>query len=79
MKNVLVVIFDEVAKLYSSPLTFQNLDAAKRYFRTLMLKNDTPTDFKLYQIGEVTPQANDLTEYLEVNLEFIESGVKPKE
>lgn len=79
MKNVLVVIFDEVAKLYSSPLTFQNLDAAKRYFRTLMMKNDTPTDFKLYQVGVVFPQANDLTEYLEVNLEFIESGVKPKE
>lgn len=79
MKNVLVVIFDEVAKLYSSPLTFQNLDAAKRYFRTLMMKNDTPSDFKLYQIGEVSPQANDLTEYLQVNLEFVESGVKSKE
>ena len=79
MKNVLVVIFDEVAKLYSSPLTFQNLDAAKRYFRTLMMKNDTPSDFKLYQIGEVSPQANDLTEYLQVNLEFVESGFKSKE
>ena len=79
MKNVLIVIYDEVAKLYSSPLTFQNIEAAKRYFRSLMLKNDTPTDFKLYQIGEVCPQANDLTEYLQVNLEFVESGVKSKE
>ncbi|ALS03567.1 VP5 [Gokushovirus WZ-2015a] len=79
MKNVLIVIYDEVAKLYSSPLTFQNIEAAKRYFRTLMLKNDTPSDFKLYQIGEVCPQANDLTEYLQVNLEFVESGVKSKE
>lgn len=76
MKNVLVVVYDEVAKTWSSPLMFVNMDCAKRYFNQLMSKNECPTDFRLYQLGEIDVNAPVLEKVFDLNLNFICVGEK---
>lgn len=74
MKNVICLIYDEVANVWSSPLVFANLETAKRYFKNLMDKNDNKSDFKLYQYGYCNLEKVLLNEYIEVDYQYICSG-----
>lgn len=52
MKNVvLCVIYDLVSAEYSMPISFNNVDCAKRYFQQLKTKNPNYTDLELYYIA----------------------------
>lgn len=48
----LYVVYDEVAELYTAPLTLKNDAVAKRWFAQQMSKANDPTDYKLYKVGE---------------------------
>lgn len=48
---ILVVIFDKVSGLYTTPIAFTNINCAVRYFKNQMSKNDNPTDYELWQCG----------------------------
>lgn len=58
-KNVVVVIYDMVAKGYTAPITFNNVGTAKRY-----LKNKITSNLEDYIIFKVA-------EYDDVNGELI--------
>lgn len=61
MKNiVLCVIYDLVAGEYSMPISFNNVDCAKRYFQQLKSKNPNFTDLELYYIGEYNSSSAEL-------------------
>lgn len=52
MSSSLYVVYDEVAELYTAPLTLKNDNVAMRWFQEKMQKASDPTDYKLYKIGE---------------------------
>lgn len=52
---VLVAMYDKVTGQYSTPMAFDNVDCAKRWFTFYLKKADLmaePTDFELYYLGE---------------------------
>ncbi|QCS36652.1 nonstructural protein [Capybara microvirus Cap3_SP_562] len=52
MRGVIVVILDKLAADYSSPLFFNNVECAKRYFFGLKAQAGSNfTDFELYLIA----------------------------
>lgn len=54
--NQLYVLYDKIAGQYSQPLSFVNQACAERYFVQLMAKQDNPTDYELYYLGEFDPE-----------------------
>lgn len=51
---VLVAMYDKVTGQYSTPMAFDNVDCAKRWFTFYLKKADLmaePTDFELYYLG----------------------------
>lgn len=62
MKNiVLCVIYDLVSVEYSMPISFNNVDCAKRYFQQLKTKNPNYTDLELYYIGNYNNESAEIT------------------
>lgn len=48
----LVVVFDKISNTYSSPLAFNSLNEATRWFKVQIGKSARPTDYDLYFVGE---------------------------
>lgn len=55
-ENVLVLIFDKVAGLYSMPVAFTNVACAKRYFVQLGEKNANYEDLELYLVATISAE-----------------------
>lgn len=53
MKFILVLIYDKVACMYSSPLIYDNIECAKRHFAQLIKNqpNLNGDDYELYFLG----------------------------
>lgn len=47
----LVVVYDKIANTYSSPLAFNSLNEATRWFKVQIGKTARPTDYDLYFVG----------------------------
>lgn len=58
MKFILVLIYDKVAGMYSSPLIYDNIECAKRHFYQLIKNqpNLNGDDYELYFLGYYDPK-----------------------
>ena len=73
MKGILVVVFDKLSKLYSSPVLTENEDTAKRWFAGIVRqKGPDCTDYELYKVGEYDSTHGDI---YDVTLELMQKGV----
>ena len=61
MTNVVCIVYDKVAVMYSAPMTFTNVDTARRWFNNKVIENKE--DYILYQIGEYDDTTGKLTAF----------------
>lgn len=81
MKFILVLIYDKVACMYSSPLIYDNIECAKRHFGQLI--KDQPNlngdDYELYVLGNYFPKSgivfDGVNEIVPVPLSTYEGGL----
>lgn len=60
---VLVAMYDKVTGQYSTPMAFDNVDCAKRWFTFYLKKADLmaePSDFELYYIANYSADYGDI-------------------
>lgn len=81
MKFILVLIYDKVACMFSSPLIYDNIDCAKRHFAQLIKNqpNLNGDDYELYVLGNYNPKNgevfDDFTTLAPISLSIYEGGL----
>lgn len=75
--NILCLIvcslFDRVSGIYSAPMTFQNIDCAKRFMNEKFYNNISASDYELYSLGFFNIETGEVI--LESSKNFICRGV----
>ena len=73
MKGILIVVFDKLSKLYSSPVLTENEDTAKRWFAGVVRqKGEDCSDYELYKVADF----DSTTGIIEpIALELLQKGV----
>ncbi|QCS36605.1 nonstructural protein [Capybara microvirus Cap3_SP_478] len=75
--NSICIVYDKVAKAYTAPMAFNNVDCAVRYFNSLMInEGDNATDYELYEIAAFSPDTGVLSN---VKMDLIKKGEVVKE
>lgn len=60
MKNVICLIYDRIAGLYSAPMTFTNNDCAIRYFKNNICGKPNSIDLELYYCADYNQETGEI-------------------